>query len=302
VHVRDANFRDRSTGTLVGMSLDEIRRLSLVAMVSDDALMDTLVLKGGSALALVHNVGERSSLDLDFSIASEFPDLEDTRQRMFRNLHRTFAEAGMKVFDEQFLLKPSVPSPHRPAGWGGYYLEFKLADQRTFDTFKSDLDALRRNAAVVGPSQRRKYTIDISKNEYTAGKVKRVVDDYTVYVYSLEMIVIEKLRAICQQLPAYEITSVTKRPRARDFYDIYQVCQLEHVHVGSATNRTLFVEVFRAKGVRRALLASVRDAHGYHAPDWPSVELSISGPHEEFRFYFDFVVRLIEELKPLWVE
>jgi predicted nucleotidyltransferase component of viral defense system len=284
------------------MSLDDIRRLSLVAMVSDDELMETLVLKGGNALVLVHDVGQRTSLDLDFSIASEFPDLDDVRQRVFRNLHRTFAEAGMVVFDEDFIPKPAAPGPDKPAWWGGYFIEFKLADKETFARFKDDRAALRRNAAVVGPNQRRKYTIDISKNEYTAAKVKRVVDDFTVYVYSLEMIVIEKLRAICQQMPAYELAGATRSPRARDFYDIFQICQREHVRVQAETNRPLFVEIFKAKEVPLELLAGVRDTRGYHALDWPAVELSIAGPHEDFQFYFDFVVGLINELEPLWVK
>ena len=65
--------------------------------------------------------------------------------------------------------------------------------------------ALRRRAEVVGPQQMRKYTIDISHHEFCEGKVKREVDDYTIYVYSLEMIAAEKLRAICQQMPEYAV-------------------------------------------------------------------------------------------------
>ena len=47
------------------------------------------------------------------------------------------------------------------------------------------------------------------------------LDDYTIYVYSPTMIAIEKLRAICQQMPEY---ALQRRPsaRARDFYDIYR--------------------------------------------------------------------------------
>lgn len=286
----------------MALTLDEIRRLSLVAMVSDDELMDALVLKGGNALALVHDVGQRSSLDLDFSIADEFPDVEDTRHRIFRSLRRTFAAVGVVVFDEYFLPKPAALGPDKPPWWGGYFVEFKLADQETFDRFRDDLPALRRNSAIVGPNQRRKYTIDISKNEYTMAKVMRVIDDYTVYVYSLEMIVIEKLRAICQQMPAYTLTGMTKSPRARDFYDIHEICRLEHVRLGDQSNRTLFAEIFKAKAVALGLLAGVRDTRVFHAADWPAVEISIAGAHDGFDFYFDSVVRLIEELKPLWME
>jgi predicted nucleotidyltransferase component of viral defense system len=37
----------------MAIALDEVRRRILIALFSDDELMDTLVLKGGNALALV---------------------------------------------------------------------------------------------------------------------------------------------------------------------------------------------------------------------------------------------------------
>ena len=57
------------------ISLEEVRRRILIALFSDDELMITLVLKGGNALMIVHEVGNRISPHMDFSIASYFPDL-----------------------------------------------------------------------------------------------------------------------------------------------------------------------------------------------------------------------------------
>ena len=44
--------------------VEEIKRLALIAMFSDDDLMQTLVLKGGNAMDLIYNVGHRASRDL----------------------------------------------------------------------------------------------------------------------------------------------------------------------------------------------------------------------------------------------
>lgn len=45
-----------------------IRRTVIVAMFSDDALFEQLVLKGGNALNLVYKFGSRASIDVDFSL------------------------------------------------------------------------------------------------------------------------------------------------------------------------------------------------------------------------------------------
>lgn len=285
----------------MAITLEEVRRRILIAMVSDDELMNTLVLKGGNALALVHEVGDRASLDMDFSIATNFPDLDNVRRRVFASLRREFGGLGYVVFDEEFVPKPSQIGPDQPEWWGGYFIEFKLLERSVYERLKNDRDAMRRNAAVLGPQQRRKYTIDISKNEYCAGKVKREVDDYTVYVYSLEMIAIEKLRAICQQMPAYQVTR-NKSPRARDFYDIHEIVTKQNVELTSEANAALFRQIFAAKGVPLRLLGAIPDFRDFHQPDWPAVRDSITGDHQGFDFYFDFVVGLVGKLKPLWEE
>ena len=50
----------------------QVKRLALVAMFSDDELMEKLVLKGGNALGLIHNVNGRMSFDIDMSMEDEF--------------------------------------------------------------------------------------------------------------------------------------------------------------------------------------------------------------------------------------
>jgi hypothetical protein len=83
--------------------------------------------------------------------------------------------------------------------------------------------------------QRRVFTVDLSKYEYTAPKVSAQLDHYTIYVYTPEMISAEKLRAICQQMPEYSPMRHPGSPRARDFYDLGG--HLKSGHMRSLQNR-----------------------------------------------------------------
>lgn len=286
-------------GFEMAISLEEVRRRILIALFSDDELMDILVLKGGNALALVHKVGARASVDMDFSMEEPFVDLEKASARIFATLKREFGSIGYVVFDENFEVKPSQPREGQPEWWGGYIVQFKLAERRLYDELHNDIDALRRRAEVVGPQQMRKYTIDISHHEFCEEKVKREVDDYTVYVYSLEMLAAEKLRAICQQMPEYAVLR-TKRPRARDFYDIHQIITEHGIDLTTNANLSTLAAIFEAKQVPLNLSGEIGKYRDYHAQDWPSVEASISGVHDTFDSYFDFVVTLASSLQALW--
>ena len=78
------------------MNLNDIRRLAIVALFSDDKLTEKLVLKGGNALSLVYGVSSRTSLDLDFSMESDFEDLNEAREMLFRVLRDRFGSARIR--------------------------------------------------------------------------------------------------------------------------------------------------------------------------------------------------------------
>ena len=80
----------------------EIRRLTIKALFADDFLLDQLVLKGGNALNLVHRIGNRSSLDIDLSLASDFADPESCKQRIINTLRARFEAEGLHFFDDHF--------------------------------------------------------------------------------------------------------------------------------------------------------------------------------------------------------
>jgi len=80
----------------------KIRRIAITAIFSDDFLFERVVLKGGNALSLALGLGNRTSLDLDFSIENDFEDLNGVRGRIQKALETRFLAEGFNVFDFKF--------------------------------------------------------------------------------------------------------------------------------------------------------------------------------------------------------
>lgn len=149
-----------------------------------------------------------------------------------------------------------------------------------------------------------KFSIDISKHEYTIGKVQFELDGFAVYVYTPEMIVCEKLRAICQQMPEYGPVVRRNRagsPRARDFIDIHDLISARKIDLAERQNRELLVRVFAAKRVSFSLLRRVNQYREFHRTSYPAVVDTVKAGVmlKGFDFYVDFVLDLIKQLEPL---
>ena len=108
------------------LTLDQIKRITLTAMVADDDLYNTLVLKGGNAMALVHAVGSRQSIDLDFSMKDDIVgSVQDFCAKLEKSLNAKFREENHIVFDVKIEEKPKSLTPDMAGFWGGYGIEFK---------------------------------------------------------------------------------------------------------------------------------------------------------------------------------
>jgi hypothetical protein len=132
--------------------LERIKKTALVAMVSDDNLMDILVLKGGNALHLVHKLSTRFSMDLDFSMEKDFFDgkIEEHQKLFEKVLNKSFARIGFKAFDVVLLKKPKEIPDLLKSFWGATvttsptqppHKRTGLAEQLHFD--RADPAALR---------------------------------------------------------------------------------------------------------------------------------------------------------------
>lgn len=281
------------------MDPTEIRRTAIIAMFSDDVLMDRLVLKGGNALDLVHHLTARGSLDIDFSMEGDFEDLADIQKRIFAALHDRFDSAGHIVFDEKFLKRPSELREGQDERWGGYRVEFKVIAKELASKLDHKIEQMRVQAASLGYAPGKVFCIEISRYEFCGEKVEADFDEYTIYVYPPQMIAAEKLRAICQQMPEYPQVK-NKRARARDFYDLHTVITRAKVDLDSDEFKQLMIAVFDAKTVPLELLAKMEAQREIHRPDWPSVELALTEKAESFDYYFDFVLEEVKKLKTLW--
>jgi predicted nucleotidyltransferase component of viral defense system len=282
------------------MDFEEIRKTAIIAMFSDDSLINILVLKGGNAIKIVLGLSVRTSLDLDFSMEADFEDMKAAGGRIEKALSDRFDSAGYQLFDFMFEPKPTNPREDKPKTWGGYIVEFKLLEKAKFQILET-LEDRRRNALVVAPGDKRKFRIEISKFEYCKSKEQVVLDDYVVYVYTPIAIVIEKLRALCQQLPEYHLIGPRlKRPRPRDFYDIYTLVNAKHLDLSSAAHHDLIRSVFSAKDVPLSFLGKLAEQKGFHEQAFDAVKDTVPGEIEPFDVYFKFAIQLVEGLKPLW--
>lgn len=114
------------------------------------------------------------------------------------------------------------------------------------------------------------------------------------------MIVFEKARALCQQLPGYKeiVPSFTPRARARDFYDIHLMVDQFLIDPATAENLELIRHIFEAKKVPLDFLRQLRAGKALHEGDWENVLSTISAgdrPHP-FDFYFEYVMARFEHL------
>jgi len=146
------------------------------------------------------------------------------------------------------------------------------------------------------------FSVDISCHEYCRPKKEYDLDGYTIYVYTPEMIVCEKLRAICQQMPEYAkiVTSPSRSARARDFFDICTLVEHFALDLTSGSNQDLLRRMFEAKRVPLDLLHNMSDHREYHRSDFAAVEATVKPGIRlrEFDYYFDYVVTLVRALKP----
>jgi predicted nucleotidyltransferase component of viral defense system len=60
-------------------SFNDIRKLTITALFSDDVLLEQLVFKGGNAMSLIYHISPRVSLDLDFSMETDFENVEEVQ-------------------------------------------------------------------------------------------------------------------------------------------------------------------------------------------------------------------------------
>jgi predicted nucleotidyltransferase component of viral defense system len=279
-------------------AIEKIKRQIVLALFSDDTLMDILVLKGGNALNVIYKISDRASIDLDFSIHGDIDSLEEFAARVQKTLQKTLLDCDYVVFDFKFQKRPQVVADESPAFWGGYDVVFKIIEKAKYEQFCTSIEVLRRNATAITSDHQKNFVIQISKHEFCEGKKEVDLDGLTVYVYSPEMIVFEKFRSICQQMREYQYRRKTSTARARDFFDIYTVMHSFSVDLASDYNLMLMKGVFEAKAVPLALLKLLNDYREFHRPDFTAVRNTVTSHVQLLTYddYFDFSLATADSL------
>lgn len=283
--------------------LEWLRRQFVIALAADDELFELLVLKGGNALTLVHGIGMRASLDLDYSLAAEARDDAALGRRLEGALGKHLASRSLTLFDWKFGPRPQNPRDEQSRLWGGYLAEFKVIETDLWKELGGDLEQARNRAWGItsGGGASRKFRVELSRNEMCQGaSEKEVGEGFTVRVYTPTMIAVEKLRSLCQQMPEY---STKRKARGRDFYDIHAVVSEASVNLTSPANMELIRAVFAAKDVPLELLGRIESDLSFHEGEWDDVTNALpTGIPTDFEFYTNFVMRIVRQLESLWVE
>lgn len=289
--------------------VNKIKRLAIIALASDDKLVETLVLKGGNAIDLAYKQNSetmyRTSYDLDYSI--EDGDFEEeisiVSERIKATLTQTFLENDFTVHDYKFLNKPKINRQGSVDFWGGYKAEFKVINKQFYDKNLGNIDRIRRESVQLNSDFSTIFELEFSKFEYIDNhKEKIYVDGFKIFVYTAEMIVFEKLRAICQQIPYYQnvIPSFSPRARARDFYDIHYIMEMIEINPNERKNIELIQNIFQAKRVPLNFIKEIKNNKSLHSDNWQSVKDTVSPIDKkhlkDFDYYFNYVLEHFENI------
>jgi len=286
--------------------LKEIRKLTIIALFSDDLLMNIFVLKGGSALNFAYNIDLRESIDIDISMSEDFNEnqLEIIKTKLEKTLIQTFTEKNYFVFDIKLISKPLKTRNNIDNTWGGYFLEFKIIEKDKQKIFKKNIDKMRKQSIIVGDKNIRIFRVDISKFEYFENPLEIEIEGFLIYAYKPLILLYEKLRAICQQMDEYiKIIPTTKKPRARDFFDIYLLFEnfpgLKKEFY-QKNNIELLCKVFSIKKVPLELLGKIEEYREYHRDNFQTIIPMVRMELETYDYYFDYTLEKVEKLKTFW--
>lgn len=181
----------------------------LLAGISQvEALHDTLVFKGGTALKKCFFGDYRFSEDLDFSAMGDVPIGEEMEEAI-----REACDRAVRLLDEyapvEIVCERYTEREPHPGGQETFTIRVRLPWQRAPQTRVMVETAL--DEKILKPVQKKSIIHDYG--EPLPAQVK---------VYALEEIVAEKLRAILQHVEMLQERGWT-RSRARDYYDLWRV-------------------------------------------------------------------------------
>ena len=278
------------------MKIEEVITEVVIAVYGSPKLAKLLILKGGSAMRILDELNARLSIDADFSIKDILTGADPVFLEMQRCFAATFSAHGFDLIDFKATKKPKKLQRGFPEWWGGWACEFKLVDRKHR---KKTLETRRRNALIPEGANSPKIQIDLSEHEYCGKLRTKIIHGISIRAYSREMLVLEKLRAICQQHPDYPYRQQTKN-RARDFYDIGVLTTDPSDEFIRRCQRHLKA-VFDAKEVPLWILGALWDDSAFidaFRLGFDQVKNTVRGRLDDFSTYLEHARFLIQDICP----
>jgi predicted nucleotidyltransferase component of viral defense system len=276
------------------MRIDEVLTLTIVGIYSSTEVSHNLFLKGGCAMRLFDNLTSRLSIDVDFSVVENIRDDRSFFNAIKSSVEAKFREWEYDIMDFKWKKQPMRRHEKYPDWWGGWMCEFKLV---SFQHRGKHDETRRRNALVPQGSNSPKIIVEISEHEYCRKTRIKTIQGVRVLGYSRELIVLEKLRAICQQHPDYAYK--LSKNRARDFYDIYELTvNADNNFAGRCSQH--IKKVFAAKEVPLRILTSLWDEAfiDEHRRGFDEVRDTVSDKVYDFDVYLEHLRFLVREIYP----
>ncbi len=278
------------------MNIEDVITEVIIAIYSSSRLANLLILKGGSAMRLFDHQNARLSFDADFSIERALTNADPLFREMQHCFTARFSTHGYELIDFKANRKPKKIRKYFPVWWGGWTCEFKLV-ARKFE--EKTLDTKRRNAMIPQGANSPKIQIDLSEHEYCGVPRTKNICGKNIRAYSREMLVLEKLRAICQQHPDCPYRQQTKN-RARDFFDI-QALTTDTSDAFNKRCRQHLKAVFDAKEVPLWILRALWNDDTFiddFRRGFGQVKDTVRGRLNEFDVYLEHVRFFVQDICP----
>lgn len=274
------------------VNIEDVVKETVIGLFSAPVVWDALVLKGGAALRMGEGIESRMSLDIDLSARDQIIDPSHFFAEAVKAIKHRFEPLGYDVVDAKHGTRPKRPIRD---DWRGWEFTFKLSDVE----FKGEpLNRRIKSALIPTGSNSSRIMVQISEGEFTDLTKEIKINGVSIKLYSEILIILEKIRAICQQHPKYK-HSLNKN-RARDYYDIFQVYRKYRRVKGFHDELKKFiVPVFEAKEVPLGLLDDGMfdvDFLTTQKLGFPSVRDTVSGPLEEFDYYVEQLKILVKRI------
>jgi predicted nucleotidyltransferase component of viral defense system len=278
------------------MTIQDVIKECVIALFSNKSLKDSLVLKGGAALSLSEKLYNRLSTDIDFSVESDIAKPETFFKKTESALKSRFKRHDLEVFDFKYEKRPRKRSTQKPHTWGGWLVTFKQIKQgRKFKT----IEQKRREAIIPEGHNSSKINLEFSEHEYCGLTRQFKLGGILVKAYDPVILVVEKLRAICQQHASYPHSRA--KNRARDYFDIYELVKKHRSDRFFKKIKNHIEPVFDAKQVDTGTIQKIFETdflefqeNGFEAVK--DVVSEVPGGIQEFDFYVDQLKLLLKDV------